>query len=109
MNNLLDPEQDSTSNFFWKYIKARKQDSVSNGTLKADGIIAESAESYANLLNKQFVSVFTKEDLSSIPNKGKSPFKPMDEIVVNENGVKKCIDRLNEIKPVYLTKFQLKF
>ena len=109
LNNLIDPEQDSTSKFFWKYIKARKQDSVSIGTLKADGIIAESIESTANLLNKQFVSVFTKEDLSNISDKGQSPFKPMDEIVVNENGVKNALTVWMRIKPVDLTKFQLKF
>ena len=108
LNNLLDPEQDSTSKIFWKYMKARKQDSVSIGTLKADGIITESAESKANLLNKQFVSVFTKDDLSNIPDKSQSPFKPMDEIVVNENGVKKCIDCLNEKKASGPDKFPIK-
>ena len=98
LNNLLDPEQDSTSKNFWKYIKARKQDSVSIGTLKSDGSIAETAENKANMLNKQFISVFTKEDLSNIPDKGQSPYVPMNEIIINENGVRKCIERLNEKK-----------
>ena len=40
------------------------------GTLKSDGSIAETAENKANMLNKQFISVFTKEDLSNIPDKG---------------------------------------
>ena len=98
LNNLLDPEQDTTSKNFWKYIKARKQDSMNIGTLKSEGTIAESAESKANLLNKQFVSVFTKEDLTNIPDKGQSPFRLMNDIIINENGVKKCIERLNEKK-----------
>ena len=68
------------------------------GTLKSEGTVAESAESKANLLNKQFVSVFTKEDLTNIPDKGQSPFRPMNDIIINENGVKKCIERLNEKK-----------
>ena len=92
LNNLLDPEQDSTSKYFWKYIKARKQDSMSIGTLKTDGIIAESAESKGNLLNKQFVYVFTKEDLSNIPDKGQSPFRHMNDIIINENGVKNVLN-----------------
>ena len=50
------------------------------------------------MLNKQVVSVFTKEDLSNIPDKGQSPFRPMNEIIINEKGVKKCIERLNEKK-----------
>ena len=49
LNNLLDPEQDTTSKNFWIYIKARKQDSMNIGALKSKGTIAESAESKANL------------------------------------------------------------
>ncbi|XP_060561750.1 uncharacterized protein LOC132721460 [Ruditapes philippinarum] len=98
LNNLLDPEQDSTSKKFWKYIKARKQDSVSIGTLKSQGVIADSAESKANLLNSQFSSVFTNENLKNIPDKGQSPYIPMNDIIISENGVKKCIERLNEQK-----------
>ena len=29
INNLLEPENDSSSKSFWKYIKSRKQESVS--------------------------------------------------------------------------------
>ena len=32
------------------------------------------------------------------PDKGQSPFRPMNEIIINEKGVKKCIERLNEKK-----------
>ena len=90
-NNLLDPKQDTTS-IFLKYIKARKQDSMSIGTLKSKGTIAECAESKATLLNKQFVSVFIKEDLTKIQDKGQSPFRPMNDIVINENGVKNVLN-----------------
>ena len=62
------------------------------GTLKSEGTIAESAESKTNLLNKQFVSVFIKEDLTNIPDKGQSPFRPMNGIIINENGVKNALN-----------------
>ena len=39
LNNLLDPEQDSILMKFWKYIKARKQDSVSIGTFNYQGVM----------------------------------------------------------------------
>ena len=29
---------------------------------------------------------------------GRSPYVPMNEIIINENGVRKCIERLNEKK-----------
>ena len=71
---------------------------MSIGTLKSDGSIAETAESKTNMLNKQFISAFTKEDLSNIPDKGQSPYVPINEIIINENGVRKCLERLNEKK-----------
>ena len=63
INNLLEPENDSSSKSFWKYIKSRKQDSVSIGTLKDNGNIAESAKEKAEMFNGQFCSVFTIEDI----------------------------------------------
>ena len=63
INNLLEPENDSSSKSFWKYIKSRKQDSVSIRTLKDNGNIAESAKEKAEMFNSQFCSVFTKEDM----------------------------------------------
>ena len=73
INNLLEPESDKTSQSFWKYIKSRKQDSVSIGTLKDSGRIAESAKDKAEVFNETFCSVFMKEDLDNIPDKGHSP------------------------------------
>ena len=53
---------------------------MSIGTLKSEGTIAESAVTKANLLNKQIISVFTKDDLTNIPDKGQSPFRQMNDI-----------------------------
>ena len=58
INNLLEPENDSSSKYFWKYINSRKQDSVSIGTLKDNDNIAESAKEKAEMFNSQFCSVF---------------------------------------------------
>ena len=44
VNNLLELESDKTSQSFWKYIKSRKQDTVSIGTLNNSGRIADSAK-----------------------------------------------------------------
>ena len=98
LNNLLDPEKDTTSKSFWKYIKARKQDTMGIGTLKSGVSIADTPLEKANMLNNQFTSVFTKENQEYIPDKGPSPFKPMDKITITDAGVTKCINRLNEKK-----------
>lgn len=98
INNLLEPESDKTSKSFWRYIKSRKQDSVSIGTLKDNGRIAENAKDKAEMFNETFCSVFTKENLDNVPDKGKSPYQSMPYIHVTLNGVIKCVERLNSKK-----------
>ena len=100
INNLLEPENDSYSKSFWKYIKSRKQDSVSIGTLNDNGNIAESAKEKAEMFNGQFCSVFTKEDMENMPDKGQSPHRVMStiNIHVSLNGVIGCVKRLNPRK-----------
>ena len=50
----------------------------------------------AKILNKQFQSVYTCEDIDSPPKKGPSPYQPMQDISINPNGVKKL---LKDLKP----------
>ena len=51
--------------------------------------------SKAEILNNQFHSVYTKEDLSNMPSKGDSPHPTMDNIHVGVNGVCKLLKGLN--------------
>ena len=98
INNLLEPESDKTSQSFWKYIKSRKQDSVSIGILKDSGRVADIAKDKAEMFNETFCLVFTKEDLDNIPDKGHSPYQSMPNIHVTLNGVIKCVKRLSPKK-----------
>ena len=66
--------------------------------LKQDGIIADTAQAKADLLNSQFTSVFTTENFSNIPDKDSSPFAPMNNITISHRGVINSINRLNEKK-----------
>ena len=95
LSNMLDPEKDNNSiKIFWKYIKSTKQDTMGIGTLKNNGVLAETAEQKAEMLNNQFTSVFTIENTTNMPSKGNSPFKPMKDIKISEKGVKKALNRL---------------
>jgi hypothetical protein len=47
---MLDPEKDNNSKKFWKYIKSRKQDTMGIGTIKNNGVLAETAEQKAEML-----------------------------------------------------------
>ena len=49
----------------------------------------QSDKNKAEILNEQFQSVFTKENLNNFPNKGKSPYSTMEDIKINSKGVHK--------------------
>ena len=74
---------------FWSYIKGEKQESSGVSPLRnvdgvirnVDGVIHSEANVKANILNRQFVSVFTKEDTASIPDKSPSPYASMEGTV----------------------------
>ena len=61
-----------------------------------DNKISATDAEKAQVLNEQFSSVFTREDASEIlPDKGPSPFPPIDDLVVEPNGVLKQLKALN--------------
>ena len=68
---------------------------MSIGALKSNGCIAETSHNKAEMLNEQFCSVFTNEDLSNIPTKGVSPYPSTPRIHVTLKGVSNSIKRLN--------------
>ena len=59
-----------------------------------DGIIHSDPTNKANILNHQFKSAFTKEDLSNIPSKGCSHFHDRTFIKVTSPGVEKLLHNL---------------
>ena len=63
-------------------------------SLRENGILKTDTVDKANICNKQFQSVFTRETDSEIPSKGTSPFTPMGEITVDPKGVLKLLNGL---------------
>ena len=56
-----------------------------------DGYLYSTNIQKAEILNEQFRTAFTAEDLAHIPSKGDSPFPAMDKISVSEKGVRKLL------------------
>ena len=84
---------------FWAYVKSTGQEASGVSPLKnKDGFLKSDSTSKANILNEQFVSVFTKEDTSSLPDKGPSPYPSMPNIEVNWKGVHKLLKGLKPYK-----------
>ena len=99
MEGMVTSDQKEKPKRFWSYIKAKKQESTGVAPLKnIDGFIHSSSQSKAEILNAQFQSVFTVEDLSSMPDKGPSPYASMEDIKFNTKGVHKQLTQLNTHK-----------
>ena len=93
LSNLID-SNDNNKNLkrFWHYVKSKRQDNVGIGALKnqANDMVTDSTEK-AEILNKQFKSVFTVEDTSTVPDKGTSPYPSIPDINVTLNGVRNLL------------------
>ncbi len=85
--------QDSPKSF-WSYIKSQKADNTGVSPIRHEGKLYSDSKSKAQLLSDQFKSVFTQENKSSIPNPPGDPYPAMEDIHIDEAGVKKLLDRI---------------
>ena len=89
------PRKNEKVKKFWSFVKSLKKDAFGITSLRENGILKTDTFDKANICNKQFESVFTRESDSEIPCKGTSPFTPMGEIAVDPKGVLKLLNGLN--------------
>jgi len=80
---------------FWSFVKSLKRDSSGIATLRENGFLRSDSKEKANILNRQFQSVFTKEADTDPPSKGQSPHNSMQDFTIDKHGVKKLLDKLN--------------
>ena len=57
-----------------------------------EGFIHSDTTSKAEILNEQCQSVYTKENTSTMPDKGQSKYPSMKDIVINTKGVFKLLN-----------------
>ena len=101
MRDIISPDAAKNPKKFWSFIKGKKQESSGVAPLRqTDGTLHSNPHTKADILNCQFKSVFTKEGMSSMPDKGDSPHNTMDPIIVTIPGVEKL---LKNIKPYKAT------
>ena len=98
INGLIDPAEDTTKKNLWSYIKSKRNESFGVAPLKSNGQIHIRPEAKAEALNAQFCSVFTKENVDHIPDKGPSPHPSMPKISISTNGIEKQLKHLNPKK-----------
>jgi len=93
ITEMISPDMDSHPKKFWSFTKSTRTDKCGIAPLKdEDGLTYSELAAKAEILNKQFSSVFTCDDLShDLPDKGPSPYDPMGRITVTTNGVYKLL------------------
>ena len=83
---------------FWKYISSLKKDNTGIAPLKENGRLHQEPHEKANILNRQYQSVFTDEDKNDIPEPSGAPHPSMPEINITVEGVSKLLRNLNPRK-----------
>ena len=66
--------------------------------LKREGFLHHDTTTKANILNQQFASVFTEEDMDNLPDLGISPTPEMNKITINTEGVQNLLQHLKPNK-----------
>ena len=80
---------------FWSYVKQKRTDSCSVAPLRENGVLVSDSAGKANILNKQYCSVFNPDNRGSEPSKGDSSTPNMPKIEVTDDGVKKLLQSLS--------------
>ena len=83
---------------FWRFIKSQKQDTTGISTLQTLTDQVTTPKEIAETLNNQFKSVFTEEDLESIPEMPASLYPSINNIHILPNGVFKVLSELDPYK-----------
>ena len=75
---------------FWQYIKAKRKDTSGIPILKSEGKEITDAKQKADILNKQYISVFTDEN-PTLPSLGHSDIPDMPNVTIDIDGVTKLL------------------
>ena len=76
---------------FWKYIKSRKQDDIGVAPLKTIGQLVNDNKGKAEILIRQFKSVFTREQNTTLPKTTKHAKNTIPTIIIRPEGVEKLL------------------
>ncbi|XP_072022234.1 uncharacterized protein [Amphiura filiformis] len=89
---------ESNPKAFWTYLKNLRKENVGVSDLKDEsGKIISNSKLKAEMLNKQFVSVFTDE-IGQPPSMESDPVENCPPLVISEEGVEKLLRELDPSK-----------
>ena len=96
INNIILGElKENNTKPMWQFIKSQNKENIGVASLqKEDGNLTKNSKEKAEILNKQFQSVFTKDDNTSNPEMLGPSYPSIDELVIDINGVEKLLSNL---------------
>ena len=98
ISSMLEEDLQSNPKKFWKYVKSKlRTDNVGVHPLKNDNETVSDNIGKANILNSFFKSVFTQEDMSTVPNIGQT-FPDIEPLEITSDGIQKLLHELNPSK-----------
>jgi len=83
---------------FRRYVRAQRQDNAGVAPLLDNGVLHTDSLSKACILNKQFISVFTREDAGDIPRLQGLRYPNIADLHISTEGVEKLLCNLNVSK-----------
>ena len=97
--SIFNPEDhDSSKSMFWHFIKRKRKDTSSVAPMGKDGVLLSDPQGKANILNKQYSSIFTPEKEETTPTSPPARGSVMPHIIVNPDGVKNLLASLKPNK-----------
>ena len=96
--NFLGEAIEENPKHFWSYVKQLRHDDPGVADLEIEGQIFSNGEVKAEILNKQFSSVFTNKSESDPPSVGIEPKSSISLLIITINGVTKQLTSLKTNK-----------
>ena len=96
INDVIGPSLREKPKAFYQYVKKIRQDSTGIQQLHYKGCLKSSSQEKADILGRQFQSVFTSDtDDVNLPTILPSQYPNMQNIEVHVNGVKKLLENID--------------
>jgi hypothetical protein len=95
---ILEGMEKNNTKPFWKYVKSTKQDNIGVAPLKERGHLINNSKEKAQILIKQFLSVFTREKVNKMPKTHRRIQQNIPNIKITQDGVAKLLRNINPSK-----------
>jgi hypothetical protein len=94
IHDIISLDQSGNSKRFWSFIKAKNQENSGVALLRGnDGMLHSTSNNKAEILNAQFKSAYTQEDLTNLPDVGRDTIPKFPEIRVKKIFFNSCVVR----------------